>query len=85
MDIPSIGAGYLSPIKSQLSPALSNADPGPGRDGITITKISHGLKISPKLLVKLSLIFIRCIGNIFLALSDKTSLQVGEQKYSVDI
>mgnify|MGYP001238786106 CR=1 FL=1 len=31
VDIPGIGAGYLSPIKSQLSPALSNADPGPGK------------------------------------------------------
>lgn len=31
VDIPGIGADYLSPIKSQLSPAQSNADPGPGK------------------------------------------------------
>ena len=31
VDIPGIGAGYLSPIKTQLSPAQSNADLSPGK------------------------------------------------------
>lgn len=92
VDIPGIGADYLSPIKSQLSPAQSNADPGPGKGwelrwDNNHKKILHRLKISTKLSILWILWIFKDIDTMFYVVRQELikEYKAGEQNYSVDI